>query len=75
MRRAQASSVIVCDGRHTKILRRLDVSDTPVTVYGPVMLKSRTCGSAVKPTLSPYSVSDSVYSIGAIRSSTTPSNF
>jgi len=31
-----------------------------VTLYGPVMLKSRTCGRMVMPALSPYSVSASV---------------
>ena len=31
-------------GRQMKMRRRLGVSDTPVTLYGPVMLKSRTWG-------------------------------
>ncbi len=47
-------------GRQMKMRRRLGVSDTPVTLYGPVMLKSRTCGRMKIPALSPYSVSASV---------------
>ena len=36
-------------GWQVKILRRLGVSDTPVTASGPMIVKSRRCGSAVMP--------------------------
>ncbi len=58
--RAHGISSAAPVGRQTKILRRLGVSETPVTLYGPVTLKSRTCGRMVMPALSPYSVSASV---------------
>ena len=58
--RAQGISSVGDSGRQTNTLRRLGVSETPVTVSGPVMLRSRRCGRMVMPTLSPYSVSASV---------------
>ena len=67
-----ASSAAVV-GRHVKIFRRLAVSDTPVTVWGPVMAKSRRCGSPVMPNVSPVLVSASVCSIGVMMSSIGPS--
>ena len=40
--------------------RRLTVSDTPVTVNGPLIAKSRRCGSVVTPKPLPICVSASV---------------
>ena len=57
---AHAASSLGDVGRHVKILRRLGVSETPVTLNGPVMLKSRRCGSIVIPSARPISVSASV---------------
>jgi len=36
-------------GWQVKIFLRLGVCETPVTVNGPVIAKSRTCGNVVKP--------------------------
>jgi len=47
-------------GRQVKILRRLTVSDTPVTLNGPLIAKSRTCGSVVTPKPEPICESASV---------------
>ena len=50
-----------------KIRRRLGVSETPVTVDGPMMRSSRMCGSSVIPC--PIDTSASVFSSGITRSS------
>ena len=52
-------------------MRRLIVSETPVTVEGPRIVTSRMCGSAVTPKL--MLTSASVFSSGTSRSSTGPS--
>ena len=52
-------------------MRRLTVSDTPVTADGPRIVMSRMCGSAVTPKL--MLTSASVFSSGTSRSSTGPS--
>src|SRR5438094_263039 len=44
---AHVSSSFPFDGRQLKILRRLTVSDTPVTCEGPRIVMSRMCVSAV----------------------------
>ena len=74
MRWAQgrASSGVV--GRQAKTRRRLGVSETPLTWYGPTMARSRRWGSVVTPYPSPIWVSARVWSTGRIRSSTGPSN-
>jgi hypothetical protein len=61
-------------GRQMKIFRRLAVSDTPVTRWGPTMLSSFRWGSVVTPYATPICVSASVWLIGAMRSLTGPSN-
>ena len=43
----RASSELV--GRQVNTRWRLGVSDRPVTLYGPLMITSRTCGSVVTP--------------------------
>ena len=47
-------------GRQMKTRRRLTVSDTPVTLCGPVTANSRRCGSVVTPSALPICVSASV---------------
>ena len=74
MSAAQADSSSAVVGRQVKILRRLSVSDTPVTLSGPLTVKSRKCVNAVVPNTSPMLVSARVCSIGMIRSSAGPSN-
>ena len=74
MSAAQADSSGALVGRQVKILRRLSVSETPVTAIGPATVKSRRCVSAVVPNTSPMLVSASVCSIGMIKSSAGPSN-
>ena len=49
MRDAQVCSSPGAVGRHVKILRRLGVSDTPVTRCGPTIARSFRCGSVVMP--------------------------
>jgi hypothetical protein len=49
IRLAHGRSSSCAVGRHTKILRRLTVSETPVTRCGPAMLRSFRCGSVVTP--------------------------
>src|SRR5215510_603087 len=70
---AHGNSSLGDSGRHLKTLRRPSVSDTPVTVYGPVIVKSWRCGTC-RSCGAPIA-SASVYSIGATRSSTRPENF
>jgi hypothetical protein len=60
MSRAQGASSAAVVGRQMNTLRRLTVSDTPVTLNGPLMLKSRTCGAVVMPTPLPICESASV---------------
>ena len=47
--RAHTTCCGAVSGWHVKILRRLGVGDTPVIVNGPVMARSRRCGSVVNP--------------------------
>ena len=69
---AQVSSSFAVVGRQEKIIRRLMVSDTPVTEEGPRIVMSRMCGRAVTPKL--MLTSASVFSSGTSRSSSGPSN-
>ena len=46
---AHARSSARAAGRHVKILRRLGVSDTPVTFDGPAITSAFMCGNAVMP--------------------------
>src|ERR1051325_11078888 len=52
---------------------RLGVSEIPVTLNGPVIARSRRCGSVVKPYASAMLVLAIDQSSGAIRSCTGPS--
>ena len=70
---AHDSSSAADVGRQVKILARLGVSDTPVTLVGPTTRKSRMCGSIVMPKL--MLTSASVFSSGVSRSSIGPSMF
>ena len=72
MSAAHVSSSFELVGRQVKIIRRLTVSDTPVTFDGPRMVRSRMCGSAVTPKV--MLTSASVFSSGTSRSSSGPSN-
>jgi hypothetical protein len=46
---AQVACCGADSGRHEKMACRLGVSDTPSTRSGPVMARSRRCGSVVNP--------------------------
>ena len=62
---------IACEslfGVPVKIFRRLGVSETPLIAIGPVIARSRRCGSVVKPYASAMLVLASDQSSGAIRS-------
>jgi hypothetical protein len=68
---AQVSSSFAFVGRQVNTIRRLTVSDTPVTLVGPRIVMSRMCGSAVMPNV--MLTSASVLSSGTSRSSSGPS--
>ena len=66
----RSSSAVV--GRQPNTLRRLGVSEMPVTFIGPAMTRSWMCGAEVMPKPVPMRMSTRVWSIGIIRSSTGP---
>ena len=70
---AHDASSAAAVGRQMKTLRRLGVSDTPVTLNGPPTANSRRCGSVVMPNPEPICESASECSIGGIKSSGTAS--
>ena len=69
---AQRVSSAGAVGRQVKILRRLGVSETPVTLKGPRIAKAFRWGNIVMPSPSLCSVSARVCSMGAIKSSIGP---
>ena len=73
---AQGISSAADSGRQENTRRRLGVSETPVTVWGPRIANSRRCGSVVTPeTPLPICVSARVCSTGASRSSNGASDW
>ena len=71
---AHRRSWLAAAGWQEKILRRLGVSDTPVTLSGPAIARSCRCGAIVTPYPVPMRVSTSVNSMGASKSSTGPTD-